>query len=79
MKVEKNLITLSEDEASIICQAEDILNRVLDEYDEGCMYGVGTVQSSDGLPYCIQNIDDAWQALYKLNIETEKEDGTTDY
>lgn len=72
MTVKDNLIRLSLEESTLLCQAEDLLNQILNTYEEEGMTGE-VLTSCDGLPYVMANIDDAWQALYKLNIETGDE------
>ena len=77
MTVKDNLIRLNLEESTLLCQAEDLLGRILDTYEEEGMTGE-VLTSCDGLPYLMENVEDAWQALYKLNIETGEENGTTD-
>ena len=77
MTVKDNLIRLNLEESTLLCQAEDLLGRILDTYDEEGMTGE-VLTSCDGLPYLMGNVEDAWQALYKLNVETGDENGTTD-
>lgn len=75
MTVKDNLIRLSLEESTLLCKAEDLLSRILNTYEEEGMTGE-VLTSCDGLPYLIGNVDDAWQALYKLNIETGDENAT---
>lgn len=75
MTVKDNLIRLSLEESTLLCKAEDLLNQILNTYEEEGMTGE-VVTSCDGLPYVMQNIEDGWQALYKLNIETGEENAT---
>lgn len=77
MTVKDNLIRLSLEESTLLCKAEDLLNQILNTYEEEGMTGE-VLTSCDGLPYLMANVDDAWQTLYKLNIETGEENGTTD-
>lgn len=72
MTVKDNLIRLSLEESTLLCQAEDLLSRILNTYEEEGMTGE-VLTSCDGLPYLIENVDDAWQTLYKLNVETGDE------
>lgn len=75
MTVKDNLIRLSLEESTLLCQAEDLLHRILDTYDEEGMKGE-VLTSCDGLLYLMVNVDDAWQKLYKLNVETGEENAT---
>ncbi len=77
MTVKDNLIRLSLEESTLLCQAEVLLSQILNTYEEEGMTGE-VLTSCDGLPYLMENVDDAWQALYKLNVETGEENGTTD-
>ncbi len=77
MTVKDNLIRLSLEESTLLCQAEDLLSQILNTYEEEGMTGE-VLTSCDGLPYLMENVDDAWQALYKLNVETGEENGITD-
>ena len=77
MTVKDNLIRLNLEESTLLCQAEDLLGRILDTYEEEGMTGE-VLTSCDGLPYLMENVEDAWQRLYKLNVETGEENGTTD-
>ena len=72
MTVKDNLIRLSLEESTLLSKAEDLLRRILDTYDEEGMKGE-VLTSCDGLPYLMVNVDDAWQKLYKLNVETGDE------
>lgn len=76
MTVKDNLIRLSLEESTLLCKAEDLLNQILNTYEEEGMTGE-VLTSCDGLPYLMENVEDAWQALYKLNIETGEENGIT--
>ena len=76
MTVKDNLIRLSLEESTLLCQAEELLGRILDTYEEEGMTGE-VLTSCDGLPYLMENVEDAWQRLYKLNVETGEENGTT--
>lgn len=76
MTVKDNLIRLSLEESTLLCQAENLLNKILDTYEEEGMTGE-VLTSCDGLPYLMENVEDAWQKLYKLNVETGDENGTT--
>ncbi len=77
MTVKDNLIRLSLEESTLLCQAEVLLSQILNTYEEEGMTGE-VLTSCDGLPYLMENVDDAWQALYKLNVETGEENGITD-
>lgn len=72
MTVKDNLIRLSLEESTLLCQAEDLLGRILNTYEEEGMTGE-VLTSCDGLPYLMENVEDAWQRLYKLNVETGDE------
>ena len=65
MTVKDNLIRLSLEESTLLSKAEDLLNRILNTYEEEGMTGE-VLTSCDGLPYSMVNVDDAWQALYKF-------------
>ena len=52
-----------------------MLNQILNTYEEEGMTGE-VLTGCDGLPYVMQNVEDAWQALYKLNVETGEENAT---
>lgn len=75
MTVKDNLIRLNLEESTLLCQAEDLLGRILDTYEEEGMTGE-VLTSCDGLPYLMENVEDAWQRLYKLNVETGEENAT---
>lgn len=75
MTVKDNLIRLNLEESTLLCQAEDLLGRILDTYEEEGMTGE-VLTSCDGLPYLMENVEDAWQRLYKLNVETGDENAT---
>lgn len=78
MKITKNgIIQLTEEEVVTLCRAEYILDRVLTICEEADVLNDEIIETFDEVPYLKKNIENAWQALYKLNTETEEKNGTT--